>query len=98
MVGHLMTDYAEIGVECDSTLPHFYFSNVSSSLSPRQREILSLAARGLFSEEIGNEIGITAHTVRLHLQATRRKLGARNTTHAVAIALEKHIIQLEDTP
>jgi DNA-binding CsgD family transcriptional regulator len=59
-------------------------------------EVLTCAARGLRDREIGVEIGLARQTVRHHLQAVRVKLKARNTTHAVAIALTQKLIHLED--
>ena len=67
-------------------------------LSKRQREVLALAAQGLAGKEIGASLGCAEHTVRLHLIAVREKLSARNTTHAVALALTYQIISLEDKP
>lgn len=91
------------GAECEcanrtSTQPRFYLARGSSDLSPRQREILGLAAQGLLDREIAERLQITGSTVRQHLCKIHHRLKARNTTHAVAIALEKHIIQLEDQP
>ncbi len=91
------------GAECEcanstNTPPRFYLARGRSDLSPRQREILSLAAQGLLDREIAERLQITGSTVRQHLCKIHHRLKARNTTHAVAIALEKHIIRLEDQP
>ncbi|CAG0980356.1 partial Response regulator protein VraR, partial [Anaerolineae bacterium] len=67
-----------------------------STLPARQMEILACAARGLLDREIAGEIGLAAQTVRHHLQAVRTKLKARNTTHAVVLALRANILTLED--
>jgi len=72
------------GAECKSTQP-FY-------LPHRQALALSLAAAGLRDAQIGDEMGITLDTVRNHLVKARRRLGARNTTHAVALALTRGLI------
>lgn len=65
-------------------------------LSPRQQQALTGAARGLLDREIAGELGLAPQTVRHVLQAARRKLKARNTAHAVAIALTHNLISLED--
>ena len=44
-------------------------------LSERQRQILVRAARGLTNKEIGNALGITDGTVKVHLHTIYRKLG-----------------------
>ena len=61
-------------------------------LSPRQREALSLAARGLTDIESARAMQVAPRTVREHLRAARLKLRAVNTTHAVAIALSRQLI------
>lgn len=65
--------------------PFFVFEPVE--LSRRETEALILAARGLTAFEIGRRMAIAERTVKDHLYAAREKLGALNTTHAVAIAL-----------
>jgi DNA-binding CsgD family transcriptional regulator len=57
------------------------------ALAPRERQCLSLAATGLVSKQIAAEIGVSEKTVELHLARARHKIGARTTTHAVAISL-----------
>lgn len=49
---------------------------------------------GLTSIEIAAEIGIAVRTVEAHLSGCRHSLGARNSVHAVAMAIQKGIIQL----
>lgn len=45
-----------------------------SSLTPREREVLSLLASGKTATAIGRVLGISAHTVRRHLANTAAKL------------------------
>lgn len=80
------------GAECESTPPRFY---LSLELTARQREVLCLAAHGFLDREIGDELGLKSQTIRHTLTAARHKLRARNTVHAVAIALSAGIIQLD---
>jgi DNA-binding CsgD family transcriptional regulator len=61
-------------------------------ISGRQREVLYLAAQGLTDRAIARRLAIAPRTVRMHLQMVREALGARNTTHAVAIALSWRIL------
>lgn len=58
--------------------------------------MLTLAAQGWNDREIGQRADLAGQTVRHHLQAARQKLRARNTAHAVAIALCQNLISLED--
>lgn len=62
-------------------------------LSPRQLEILRLAARGLTQNEIGARLIIAQSTVRNQMYIIFAKLGAFSTTHAVAIALRTGLIE-----
>lgn len=64
-------------------------------LSKRQRECLSLAGRGRREREIAGALGISRATVRNHLVVARRRLQARNTAHAVAIALRAQLISVD---
>ncbi len=56
-------------------------------LSEREREVLVLVARGFTGERIGKRLGISAATVRTHVEHIRRKLGVRTRSQAVARAL-----------
>jgi DNA-binding CsgD family transcriptional regulator len=61
-----------------------------------QRELLCLRwkALGKTESEIGEIIGISARTVRFHLEGARARLRATNITHAVSKALSTGIINL----
>jgi len=65
-------------------------------LSPQQRTALTLTAMGMAGPEAAEAMGIAHETVRSHLKKTRDRLGARNTAHAVAIALCEEMIDLPD--
>jgi len=56
-------------------------------LTARETQILHLAALGRHDPEIALEIGRSAHTVRDHWKAIRRKLGAMDRAHAVAVGI-----------
>lgn len=63
-------------------------------LSPRQRQVLELAARGLTDIQAAREMDLAPRTVREYLQSARQRLGAVNTTHAVVIALRAELINV----
>lgn len=54
-----------------------------SSLTPRQREVLSLLARGYSNREIAVELGISVATAKTHVERVLRALDVTNRTEAV---------------
>jgi DNA-binding CsgD family transcriptional regulator len=56
-------------------------------LSKREAEVIGLTATGLRELEIAEQLGISEHTVRNHIENSKRKLNARNKSHAVSIAI-----------
>ena len=65
-------------------------------LSVREREVLLLAAKGLSSKEAAKELFISDRTVQTHLASIYDKLGAKNKTEAMLLALKYGIVTLED--
>jgi DNA-binding NarL/FixJ family response regulator len=55
-------------------------------LTTRQAEVLALLARGLPNKRIASELGLSEATVKVHLLAIFRAMGARNRTEAVIAA------------
>jgi DNA-binding NarL/FixJ family response regulator len=64
------------------------------ALTPREVEVLSLVARGFGNKEVGDVLGTAPGTVKAHVQSILGKLGAKDRTHAVTIALRRGIIHL----
>jgi len=60
-------------------------------LTEREREILVGAREGKSNLQIGEALGISALTVKNHIQKILRKLGARNRAHAVALAMAQDL-------
>ena len=57
-----------------------------AALTEREREVLSLLARGMSNREIGAELFITPKTASVHVSNILGKLGAASRTEAAAIA------------
>ena len=55
-------------------------------IAPRQADVLRLLALGKPNKVIARELDISEATVKVHLLAVFRALGARNRTEAVVIA------------
>lgn len=65
----------------------------ADALSPREREILAMLAGGNTVAEIAADLYLSPFTVRTHVRNAKDKLQARTTAHAVAIALEEHVLE-----
>jgi DNA-binding NarL/FixJ family response regulator len=63
------------------------------ALSPRETEVLSCVAKGLSNREVGEQLGTSEGTVRIHVQHILSKLDAADRTQAVTIALQRGIIR-----
>ena len=56
-------------------------------LSPREIDALTLLAMGYSRGQAADSLSISEHTLRVYIESARFKLGAMNTTHAVARGL-----------
>lgn len=54
-----------------------------AALSPREREVLDLVARGATNREIAAALHLSPHTIKEHTSALYRKLEVRNRAEAV---------------
>ena len=61
-------------------------------LTPREREVLSLLARGEAVGGIARSLGLSVHTVRSHVRNILRKLGVSSQLEAVARARRERVI------
>ncbi|WP_417206467.1 helix-turn-helix transcriptional regulator [Antarctobacter sp.] len=64
----------------------------AQSLSPREIEAMTLLAVGYSRAQAADTLSISEHTLRVYVESARHKLGALNTTHAVARALSRGVI------
>lgn len=62
-------------------------------LTSRQRQILQLLADGGSTTLAARELDLSEETVKTHTKNAVARLGARNRTHAVAIALRESLIE-----
>jgi DNA-binding NarL/FixJ family response regulator len=62
-------------------------------LTRRQREILQQLANGESTTVAARELGLSEETVKTHTRNALARLGARNRTHAVAIAMREALIE-----
>jgi two-component system, NarL family, nitrate/nitrite response regulator NarL len=62
-------------------------------LTPRELEILALAAQGQSTPQIAGNLHLSAATVKTHLQNTYDKLGVTDRTAAVAVAMRRGLLE-----
>jgi DNA-binding NarL/FixJ family response regulator len=62
-------------------------------LTPREIEVMGELVRGNSNKEIASHLSISDNTVKLHISHILQKLGAKDRTHAVSIALQRGIIE-----
>ena len=62
-------------------------------LTPREKEALKLLKQGKSAAEVAMVLGIRERTVKFHVSNILQKLNAANRTHALAIAIEKGLLE-----
>jgi DNA-binding NarL/FixJ family response regulator len=71
-------------------------SGEGAGLTAREVEVLRGLVAGGSNADIAVRMGISENTVRNHVHAVLRKLGAANRTDAVATALRRGLVELSD--
>jgi DNA-binding NarL/FixJ family response regulator len=63
-------------------------------LSPREIEVLRLAAVGNTNQKIGDQLGLSEGTIKTHMKNVMAKMQAKDRTHAVLLAIQRGIISM----
>ncbi|MCP4443402.1 MAG: response regulator transcription factor [Aureispira sp.] len=71
-----------------------HMSNPIGKLSARELEVLAILAKGAKNSEIAKELFIAERTVKFHVSSILSKLGAKNRTEAVQVAVKRGLIDL----
>ena len=65
------------------------------TLTPRERDIMALLAKGLLNKQIAAQLGLSEITVKIHRGRLMKKIGAYTLADIIRIA---SVLQLHDTP
>jgi DNA-binding NarL/FixJ family response regulator len=65
------------------------------SLTPRERDVLTLAADGNSNKQISAKLSLSEDTVKGYMRLIFAKLGASDRTHAVTLAMRRGIIDIK---
>lgn len=68
----------------------------STPLSPREREVMQLAARGLRNKAIADKLSISTRTVEGHFSSIFNKLGVSSRVEAVLYAISSNMATPEE--
>lgn len=74
------------------TSPETGTSLPGGPLTPRETEILSLAAQGLNSQAIAEKLYLSVSTVKTHLRGLYRKLDVTDRTQAVLVGIQRGLV------
>ena len=64
-----------------------------AALTPREREVMALAAQGLSNQEIAEHLVVAPLTVKSHLNRAMTKLNARDRAQLVVIAYQTRLVE-----
>jgi two-component system response regulator DesR len=73
----------------DPTLNHNSVHVTGNPLTPREADVLRIAAEGVSTMEIAERLGLSPGTVRNHISSAISKTGTRNRLDAIRIAHEE---------
>ncbi|MBI5949505.1 MAG: response regulator transcription factor [Chloroflexi bacterium] len=79
-------DSTEAAVASRKRAPHGGRSGRGFGLTPRERDVFELVGLALTNREIARRLSLSEKTVKSHLTAVMRKLGAHNRVEAALAA------------
>jgi DNA-binding NarL/FixJ family response regulator len=71
--------------------------STATSLTPREREVITLVAEGRTNREIGKRLGVAERTARTHVSNILAKLGLASRTQAAMWAVREGLVDATET-
>lgn len=90
MTGKLLTGVRSMGKDGAST------ADEKEKLSPREREIIALLAKGVSNKEMARTLNVAESTVKIHVQNILKKLHLTSRVQAAVYAVEHGFSQKDD--
>jgi FixJ family two-component response regulator len=96
-----MLDAVQAGLERDklrrkSEINTAKLRSAFDSLTPREREIMTLVTAGRMNKQIAGEIGVSEVTVKFHRGNIMRKMGAKSVAELVRMAEVLGMLRTDD--
>lgn len=66
---------------------------LGAALSPREQQMLVRIADGKTNQKIADDLGVSVDTVKTTLLRMRKKLGAADRAHAVAVGFRRGLLR-----
>lgn len=95
-IRQVASGFPHVSPDVASRLVHLHQARPSLTLTDREVQILRLVAEGKKIREIARSVRLAERTVKNDLEMIRRKLGAANSSHAVALAIQRGLIRVDD--
>jgi DNA-binding NarL/FixJ family response regulator len=87
LAGRMLEEFRRLGQRQPSPPP-----DEPVALTPREQQVLSLAAGGASDKEIATELSISIHTAKSHMRNILAKLQLSGRSEAAQYALREHLI------
>jgi two-component system, NarL family, response regulator NreC len=88
--------FVDRSLRLDITIPPHSPARAVDALTPRERDVLKLLARGLTYSDVGRKLSIGARTVETHRRKVVDKLGLESRADLLRVALESGLLTLGD--
>lgn len=84
----LLLGAAAAGGDGQTAPPHSAIEERIASLTPRERQVMSLVAEGLSNKAIARQLGNSPRTVEIHRAKVMEKMGASSTAALIRMVIE----------